>query len=174
MKLVEKDREIKITGRLTITREQCRGFTAMLCAMIDHVDETMHEDTHADLAVVNWVSKWLFQVFIAKVRKVNTHGLFFLAPTRLKGFEGRKSGFEQFLGHASGLKTDTPGELGFEDMGQRPTQAAVGKFRRRDELFRGHFFRGLEDASVGPVVVVVEEVDVFGLHGSYCTFRAIR
>lgn len=168
--MVEEDREINITRRLTKAGEQRCGLTAMLRAVIDHVDEAMPEHARASLSIVNGIGDGLLQILIVQGREVRPHGLFILAPTLLERLQCGELGGKDFHSQmALPFKADPPCKLAFEDVGHRSAQAAVGKFRIREELFWRDFLRGGEDLSVCPVIVVVEEVDGGEVHGSYFT-----
>lgn len=169
MNIVQEDGEVEIARGVAEAREEGRGFTAMLCAVIDHVDEAMPEDALARLAFVNGIGDGLVQVFFAEGGKVGAHEILFLTPTRRHRLQSGELRFGQLLHRRAALETDAPGELGFEDVGQCAAQAAVGKFRGREEVVGGEVLGGGEEASVGPEVVVEEEEEGGEVHGAYFT-----
>ena len=93
--LVQKQCEIEIAGGLSMACQQRRGFAAVLCSVIDHMQETMPEDAVTLDAAIGCVTQMTFHILIFEAGDISPHRLFFFEPARIDCGEGWEFSFLQ-------------------------------------------------------------------------------
>ena len=155
--------------------EDHRCLAAVLRAVVNHVPQTVPEDTFAHAAFVGGVADGASQIGVGEGGEPGAHGLLVLAPACRQGFDRGEVVRLQFakVFERLVLEQHTPGVLGIKDMHNHAAQATGAVGGRRGELILAELGGRGQDALIGPVVVVVDGVDVVGVHGVFLDPRVM-